>query len=147
MGNGCGASKEGHISQNFGQNEIPLPWRSIPGQQYPLMAVTEQFWRCCVYKGYPGRVCGRLNWFLPSLPFFHCFPNADSETWLKNLISWWQCKWSRTNIWILCQHDHGEEGYVTATEWTSDFHMPSFYLSPTHKKHRWQGRERQMCKI
>lgn len=105
-------------------------------------------------KGSLEGVCGRLHWFLPSLPFSHCLPNADSDTWLNNLIfpffhfpffhdgRW---KWSRTDIWILRQCDCGEDGYIAATEWTHDFHMRGLHPSSTHRKHKDDREEKDKC--
>lgn len=149
MDNGCGASKESHTSQNIWQNEIPLSWRFIPGQPYPLMAATEQFWRCCVYKGDPRRVCGRLYWFLPSLPFFTVSPMLTLRPgWIINSMvadaneagqifgSCVRVTMEKMAMLLLLS----EPLISTCKASTS----PSTYWQKTH---RWQRRERQMCKI
>lgn len=154
MENGCGASQENHkrihkrIPQNSWQNKIPLPWGSIPGQLYPLMAVTEQFWRCCVYKGILEGVCGGLHWFLPSLLFYHSFPSADSETWLNNLIPWWQMQMKKDRyldpvpVWPWRRWLH-------YCYWMNFWFPHGRFLPPIYpqKPHRWHRRERWMCKI
>lgn len=95
-------------------------------------------------KGILEGVCGRLNWFLPSLLFFHCFPNADSETWWNNLIPWWQMQMKQDRyLDPVCVY--GEDDYIIATEWNSDFQMQGFYLSSTHRKHADDREEKDKC--
>ena len=71
-----------------------------------------------------------------------------TETWLNNLIPWWQMQ-MRQDRYLdpVSECDHGEDGYITVTgvtEWTSDFRMQGLYLPSTHTKaHRWQRAERR----
>lgn len=97
-------------------------------------------------KGVLEGVCGRLHWFLPSLPFFHCFPSADTEIWLNNLIPWWQMQMKQDryldpiSMWPWRRWLH----YC----YSVNFWVPRFLLLiHPQKSHRWQRRERKMCKI
>lgn len=84
--------------------------------------------------------------------FSTVFPRLTlgNETWLNNLIPWWQMQMRRGRyLDPVSECDYGEDGYITitgVTEWTSDFQTQGLYLPSTQTKaHRWQRTEIHKC--